>query len=167
MSTPSIITEYAFSGSLCRIHEFKTLYGTRCCLTIFSLSDYKHLHFPHDEYKCLIRKLYMLLSTQAILPSASNSNVQFTIKQLPDDEDFKIKFGIHSLTIAPVTAFGLVKTTPFYPVNKKLITCDFKWDICTCKKCPVFKRLIDYEIAAAVRFSYRRPENVILFQKIK
>lgn len=165
MSIPTTISEYAFGGSLCRISKFKTVDGARYCLTIFSVSDYKHLHFPHDEHKWLIIKLNALLSTQAILPNASKSDA-LSIKQLTIDGDFKIKFGIHSLTIGPVTAFGLVKTTPFDDVNvsttnKNHLTCDSKWDICTCKTCPVFKRQTDFEAAALVKYSYHRPENVI------
>lgn len=76
VSRPSTITEYAFSGSLCRIREYETADGLRYCLTIFSLSDYKHLHFQHDEYKYLNSKLYALLLTQAIIPSASTLGVQ-------------------------------------------------------------------------------------------
>lgn len=169
MDTPSSISEYAFSGSLCRIHQFKTADGMRYCLTVFSLSDYKHLHFPHEEYKWIICKLYALLSTPAILPSAKYSESVLTIKQLPFVDNFKIIFGTHCLTIGPVTAFGLVNSTPFadidvFSVGKKHFTCDPKWDICTCKTCPVFKRLIDFEATALMRFLQRRPENVILFQ---
>lgn len=170
MSIPTTINVYAFSGGLCRIHAFETGDGSRYCLTIFSLSDYKHLHFPHDEYKWLIRKLYAHLSTQAIFPTASNSDARklndVSIKLLPFDDDFKIKFGRHNLTIGPVTAFGLVKTSPFadidvFSVNKKNhITCDPKLDICICKTCPVFSRLIEYE-ARGQRLFHRKPENVI------
>lgn len=56
-SIPSEVHEYAFSGSLCRVHHFETVDGMRFCLTIFSLSDYKHLHFPYDEYKLLVIRL--------------------------------------------------------------------------------------------------------------
>lgn len=144
MSTPTAITEYAFSGSLCRIRKFETVDGSRCCITIFSLSNYKHLHFPHDEYMWLIIKLNELYSTQTRLPTASNSDV-LTVRQLPFDGDFKIKFGIRSLIIGPVTAFGIVNTTPFTNVDKNQFICEAKWDICTCKTCPAFKRLIDFE----------------------
>lgn len=166
-SEPNAITEYAFSGSLCRIREFETADGLRYCLTIFSLSDYKHLHFPHNEYNCLIKKLYALQSTQSILPSASKLNVCMVVKLIPFDCDFKIKFGNHNLTIGPVTAIGLVRTAPFddvdvFSVNKKPFTCDSKWDICTCNSCPVFKRLIEFEACVLRRFSHRRPKNVIL-----
>lgn len=172
MSTPTATTEYAFSGSLCRICEFETADGLRYCLTIFSLDDYKHLHFPHDEYKCLMSKLYALLSTQTIIASASNSDVlksnfnALSINQLPFDDDFKIKFGGVCLNIGPVTAFGLVNTSPYESVDvfslaKKHFVCDPKWDICTCAMCPVFKRLIDYEAAARMIFPDRNPQNVI------
>lgn len=152
MSIPTTTTVYAFSGSLCRIHKFETADGLRYCLTIFSLSDYKHLHFPHDEFKLLIIKLYALLSTQSIFPIASKSNV-LNIKQLSFDGDFKIQFGRHNLSIGPVTAFGLAKTALFadvdvFSVNKNQLTCDSKWDICTYEKCPVFNRLIEYEASA-------------------
>lgn len=135
ISIPTLVAEYAFSGSLCRIHEFETEDGTRYCLTVFSLPDYRHLHFPHDEYKWMITKLYALLSTQAILPIASKSET-LSIEQLPSDGDFKIIFGNHCLTIGSVTAFGLVNTTPFadvdvFSINNTSFTCDSKWDICT------------------------------------
>lgn len=168
MSVPTTTTEYAFSGSLCRIREFQTLDGSQFCLTVFSLSDYKHLHFPNDEYKWLIGKLYALLSTPAIKPHTSNSDV-LAIKQHAFDGDYKIKFGNESLTLGPVTAFGLVKTIPFadidvFSINKNQTVCDSKWDICTCKTCPVFERLIEFESTAATRFPERRPKSVILFQ---
>lgn len=166
------ISEYAFSGSLCRIREFETEDGARYCLTIFSLSDYKHLHFPHDDYKLLIIKLNVLLSPHAVVPIVSDSGMsilnecKLSIRQFPFDTDFKIKFGIHRLSIGPVTAFGLVKTSPFtdvdgFSVNKNHFTCDFLSDICICKSCPVFIRLIEYEANA---FLQRRPDNVIFFQ---
>lgn len=167
---PTAISEYAFSGSLCRISEFETLNGLRYCLTIFSLGDYKHLHFPHDEYKCIISKLQALQSPQAMLQTAINSDENApSIMQRPFDCDFKIKFGIHSLNIGPVTAFGLVKTAPFtdvdgFSVDMNQFSCDSKWDICTCKTCPVFKLLIDCEAAAVKETPQRRPENLILFQ---
>lgn len=169
-TTPSTTKEYAFSGSLCRIREFETADGLCYCLTTFSLADYKHLHFPHDEYKCLIRKLYALLSTQALLPIASNSDApKLCIKQrLPLDDGFKIKFGGGCLNIGPVTAFGLVNTSPFesvdvfFSVNKNNFACDPKRDVCICATCPVFKRLIDFEAAAALKiFSEQNPQNVV------
>lgn len=180
MSIPSAVTEYAFSGSLCRIHAFETKDETRFCLSMFNLSDYKHLHFPHDEYKCLIGKLYALLCTRTTIATAFPANPfmqklidnALSVKQIPFDGDYKIKFGDRSLTIGPVTAFGLVKTAPFTDVDvfsiistsKEYITCDPKWDICICGKCSVFKRLIDFESATAIRFSLHKPENVILFE---
>lgn len=93
-----------------------------------------------------------------------------TIKQLPFDGDFKIKFGSDSLIIEPVTAYGLMKTNPFadidvFSVNKNPIVCDFKWDICVCKACPVFKRLIEFESNAVIRYPECRLENVIMFQQ--
>lgn len=166
---PVKITEFAFSGSLCRICEFKTVDGLRYCLKIFSLSNYKHLHFPHFEYKWIIGKLHALQSTQTIFPTAYNSDGVLTIKQQqqPFINDFKIKFGTHCLTIGPVTAFGLVKTAPFTDFSNigANFTCDPKWDICACKRCSVFKRLIEYESSALKEFQHRRPENVILFRR--
>lgn len=174
ISEPKTITEHVFSGSLCRTREFETSDGKRYCLIVFSLSDYKHLHFPHDEFKYLVDKLYALQSIQSISPSKSSSDVQksddilLSIKQQPFVDNFKIKFGIHSLTIGSITAFGLVKTTPFddvhvFAVNKNNFKCDPKWDICICKNCPVFKQLIDFEATAKVKFSQKRPQDVILF----
>lgn len=160
MSIPSVINEFAFSGSLCRIREFRTADGSHFCLTIFSLSDYKHLHFPHDEYKLLIAKLYAQLSAHAIFPTACNSTMM-SIKEQAFSGNFKVNFGGHRLTITPLTAFNLVKTTPFSNVfsaddhNTKLLTCDTKWDICTCKTCPVFSRLIEFEVSALKRFSHQ------------
>lgn len=167
LTTQSAISEYAFGGSLCRIREFETADGLRYCLTVFSLSDYKHLHFPHDEYKCMISKLNDLRSTQTRLANTSNSDM-VTIEELPFK--FKIKFGNHSLKIGPFTAFGLLKTAPFteidtFPVDPEdPFTCDLRLDICTCKTCPVFKRLIDFEASALERFPQRKVENVILSQ---
>lgn len=164
MGTPTTTSEYAFSGSLCRIHEFKTAEGLhRYCLTVFTLSDYKHLHFPHDEYEKLINKLSAHLSTQAIFPTATASNsVACSIEQLPFDGDLKIHFGQHRLTIGPVTAFGLVKFSPFTNTVKRKFACESKWDICTCRKCSVFSRLIDFEASAQRLFDHRKLENVIL-----
>lgn len=168
MSAPTEIKEYAFSGSLCRISKFETLDGERYCLRIFSLSDYKHLHFPHDVYKWIINKLYAFQCMYAIMPTVYSSDV-LPIQLTPFDEDFKIQIGFQSIKIGPVTAIGLVKTTPFtdvdvFSVNEKQFTCDSKWDICTCRTCPAFKRLIEYEATALERFSQRKPENVILFE---
>lgn len=172
MCIPTRISEYAFSGSLCRIREFETLDGLRYCINIFSLSDYKHLHFPHYEYKYLVSKLYACQSTQAIFQSAYKSYEQklnvsvLKILHSPFNSDFKIKFGENSLTVGPVTAFGIVKTAPFrdvdiFSVNMNQFTCDSKWDICACKTCPVFRRLIEYEATAVMRW-LRRAENMIL-----
>lgn len=168
MSIPTSFSEFAFSGSLCRIREFETVDGLRYCLSIFSLNDYKHLHFPHSEYKWFISKLNALISTQSKLPLTSESGVQnsdvstLNISQLPFDGDFKIKFGKYCLTIGPVTSFGLVKTSPFADVNvfsenKIHFACDSKWDICTCKSCPVFNRLIEYESTALLKISHHKP----------
>lgn len=159
---PTLIFAYAFSGSLCYIRQFETLDGPRFCLIIFSLADCRHLHFPHDEYKFLICKLYALQCTQSILPPAkSNPNVY--IKQRPFIDDFQIKLGDYSFTIGPVSAFGLVKTTPFgdidvFSINKNDFSCNREWDICVCKTCPVFKRLIEFE----AKFANRKLENIIL-----
>lgn len=162
---PTTTMEYVFNGSLCSIREFQTLNGSHYCLTIFSLYDYKHLHFPNDEYKWITSKLYALLSTTAIKSNATNSDV-LTIKQQPFNSDFKIKFGKQNLTIGSVTAFGLVKTTPFTDFvvssdNKNRFTCDSKWDICICGTCPVFRRMCDFEARAREIFPQRRPVNVV------
>lgn len=169
VSTPTTIREYAFSGSLCRIHEFQTLDGLRYCVTIFSLSNYKQLHFPHDEYKILMCKLHVLLSTQSIAifnrstwQKSNDSRLSIEQEQLPYNEDFKISFGNLSMTIGPVTAFGLLKTTPF--VDDKNVVCDPKWDICACKSCPVFKRLSDFEAAAKEHSVNCRIENMIFLE---
>lgn len=163
VSTPIAITEYAFSASLCRIREYKTFDGLRYCLTVFSLADYRQLHFPFDEYKCLMVKLYTLLSMRAIFPPTHSDTCKLNVnalslKQMPlTGGDFKIKFGRNCLNIGPVTAFGLVNTCPFDDIdifsvaNKKDLVrfgCDRKWDICTCGMCPVFKRLVDFESTA-------------------
>lgn len=174
MGAPSTITEYAFSGSLCRIREYKTIDGPRHCLTIFSLSNYRQLHFSHDEYKYLICKLYALQCMRAMTPSACNSDVQqlngcmLEIKQ-PSPFDFQIRYGAYKLTIGSVTAFGIVKTSPFddidvFSVNNDQFIYDSKWDICTCGMCPASTRLIEFEATAMMWFSQRRPDNVILFQ---
>lgn len=179
MSAPSATKEFAFSGSLCRLSEFETEDGVRYCLTIFSISDYKHLHFPHDEYKWLICKLYSLQSPHAIYPTIDTQGMQksaecvLAVQQLPFTCELKIKFGTYrNLNVGPVTAFGLVKTNPFteidvFSINKTPLACDPKWDICTCKTCIVFDRLIDFEASVLGRFSRHRLENVILFQKDK
>lgn len=165
INTPTTIAEYAFSGSLCCIRQFTTADGLRYCLTTFSVADFKRLHFPHDEYKHLITKLYALLSTK------TNANVDklkasnLTIEQLPVCE-FKIKFGGQCLNIGRVTAFGLFNTSPFenyddHSLEKKRYSCDAKWDICTCADCVVFHRLRDYETESLI-WSGSKPENVIL-----
>lgn len=178
MNASTTITEYAFGGSLCRIRKFETIDGLRHCITIFSLSDYKNLHFPHDEYKHVINKLYTLLSTQTIFPHATintiNSSVQFAIRQAqaqpqpqpPFVGDFKITFGDQWLTIDPITAYGLLNTTPFTDfevssVNKTHLTCDSKWDICICEACPVFRRMCDFEASARRIFPHRKTVNVV------
>lgn len=172
MNAPVAIAGYAFSGSLCRIRKFETMDGNRYCITIFNLSDYKHLHFAHDEYKWIICKLHMLLSTQTIYSTCTNtstinkSRVQFNIRQIPFNGDFKIKFGKQNFTIGLVTAFGLVKTTPFVDidvssVSKMCFTCDSNWDICICETCSVFRRMCDFEASAREFFSHPKPVNVV------
>lgn len=166
---PAAMWEYAFSGSICRIREFKTADGSRYCLTAFSLTDYKHLHFPHDEYKHLINKLQALLSTQSISQPANNSDGIFALRIKQFDRDFKIIFGGKCLTVGSTTAFGLVNTSPFdnarvFSADKKHFPCEPKWGICTCAMCPVFKRLIDFEVAAQLQFVSSCPENVFLLQ---
>lgn len=162
-------TECAFSGSLCRIREFETVDETRYCLTIFSLSDYKHLHFPHEEYQCLIKKLYAHLTPNTIWPNVcAEDDHAPSVRQLPFQGELKIKFGVHKLSVGPVTTLGLVKTAPFsyadvFTINESQLKCDPKWDICTCGICPVFNRLIEYESKAMKLFARRRAENVILF----
>lgn len=147
-STPNTIKEYAFSGSLCRIREFETLDGKRYCITIFSLSDYRHLHFPHEEYESLTCQLRTLLSEQAVTPTQYNETV---------------KLGDYGLTIGPVSAFGTLKTSPFIDVdeNDSAITCDSKWDICTCTMCPIFNQLTAYEARAKEIFGHRKHKNII------
>lgn len=176
MSTPTAIKEFAFSGSLCRVSEFETEDEVRYCLTIFSISDYKHLHFPHDEYKWLICKLYALQSPHTISPTLDSSmqksvDSALAVEQLPFNCELKIKFGTQrNLSVGAVTAFGLVKTAPFtdidiFSINKNPFECDPKWDICTCKVCPVFNRLRLFEASVLERFARHGLENVILFQK--
>lgn len=167
---PTSIAAYAFSGSLCYVRQFETLDGSRYCLTIFSLSDYKHLHFPHDEYKLVVSKLYALQCTQTIFPAlAANSDV--TVKQeRAFIDDFKISFGEHSLKVGPVTGYGLVKTAPFriadvFSLDESPFTCNPQWDICICKRCPVFKRLFEFETTVIAKFHRRKSENVILSTK--
>lgn len=168
VSTPTVTREYAFSGSLCHIREFEIMDGSGYCLTIFSLSDYKHLHFSHDEYKILMRKLCVQLSTKAIAALNNSNDSRLSIEQLPFNGDWKIKFGIGNMTIGPVTAFGLLKTAPFtfdknkndaITANEEHFICDPKWDICACKSCPVFRRLNDFETTANCK-----TENIILFE---
>lgn len=154
--------EYVFCGSLCRIREFETLDGLRHCITIFSLSDYKQLHFPYDEYKIIISKLNALLSTEekAIFNNANDSAL--SIRQQPFNGKFKIQFGVYTMTIGPVTAFGLLKTSPFInenvsvSANETQLTCNPMWDICACKSCPIFKRLVVFKKTALIRFLKRR-----------
>lgn len=168
MSKPTVIHKHAFGGSLCCIREFQTTYGIRCCLTIFSLSDYKILHFPHYEYKCIINTIFTHLSTETKINNPNDSDVQvFTIKQLPFGE-LKIKIGEYTLKVGPVSAFGLLKHTPlsdFDSFTDKSATnwnvCDSKWDICICKTCPVFKRLIEYEARARQITRQSKPQNVL------
>lgn len=178
-NAPTKISEYAFGGSLCRIQEFETLDGLRYCLTIFSLGDYKHLHFPHEEYKLLCAKLNTLHSTRSIISCASKSNdsaaaaASVSVKQTPFDNIFKIKFGGELLNVGPMTAFGLLKTAPFSDDivdvfssdDRKSFTCDAKWDICICKTCPVFQRLLEFETTVLTKFAHRKIEDVILFQE--
>lgn len=170
MCAPTAIAEYVFSGSLCRIRKFETYDGLRYCITIFSVSDHKHLHFAYEEYKLLISKLYMLLTTQTTLPptkTTNNTNAQINITQLPFDGEVKITFEKNCLTIGPVTAFGLLSTMPFTDFDvssdsKKHLTCDSKWDICICKTCQVFKRMCDFEARACELFPHRKTENIVL-----
>lgn len=172
MSTPTAIAEYVFSGSLCRIRKFEKIDETCYCLTIFNLSDYKHLHFPHYEYELLSRKLSGCITTQTVLYRANNPDMQkinddvLSIKLQPFDGDFKIKFVNQSLTIGPVTAYGIVNTHPFagadvFSVDKIRFTCDSKWDICICGTCPIFRRMCDFEASAREIFSQRKPENIV------
>lgn len=158
-----LILEYAFSGSLCRIREFKTFDGLRYCLSIFSLSDHKRIHYPHDEYAWLVKKLLLHVSPQAIHPTSYSddrqklNDIELTIQHALYN-DIKIKCGKKCLTVGIVTAFGLVRTAPRYLVANEflndvenVLACDPKWDICTCKNCPVFSRLREYELIASVR----------------
>lgn len=166
----SEITEHVFSGSICRTCKFETEDGVRYCLTIFSVSDYKHLHFPHYEYNWLIFKLYSLQSPHAIFPNVQKViDNALSVEQLPFSSDLKIQFGKwRNLTVGRVTAFGLVKTTPFtdidvFSINKKPFTCDPNLDICICKTCPIFKRLIGWESSVLKGFARHRLEYVNLF----
>lgn len=167
MRTPTAITEYACSGSLFRIQEFITADGLRYCLTIFSLSDYNHLHFSHDEYKLFIRKLIARLSMQARLSAESNAcdhKLNDIDLSITCGADIKIQLDEkYNLIIGSVTAFGLANTIPFADIgfNKKQLTCNFKWDICTCKTCPVFSRLIEYESKCKRLFGYCKPKNIV------
>lgn len=175
MNVPVTISEHAFSGSLCRIREFETIDGQRYCLTVFNLDNYRHLHFPHYEYRCLIQKLNVLLSTQAIHAACYTDDEKLNssavaIQQLPHNGDFKIKFGIHRLQIGAVSAIGLVKFSPFIfsavdsvsnVENHKM--CDSQLDICVCKTCPVFLRLCDFETVALKQYPHRTPMNIIMF----
>lgn len=172
VNEPTILSECAFSGSLSLVRQYETSDGLRFCLTIFNLYDYNHLHFPHDEYKLLIGYLYALQSTQTISPSKNGLDVQtfkehfLKIKRCSMNGSFKIKFGKYSLTFGPITAFGLVKTSPFSEVdvfftnNAQHFTCIPECDICVCKKCPIFKRVVEFE----AEFRHCRPENVNFFQ---
>lgn len=167
MGAPTSTKEYAFSGSLCCIREFEIMDGSRYCITVFSVSDYKQLHFPHEEYNILTSKLRALQSPQSVMPTTNTSAGQksLTIQQPSTfDGDFKIKLGHFNLTIGPVTSFGILKTSPFDDAavaNQKHFTCDSKWDICTCKSCPIFKRLIDYKANAKKKFMNRKTESIV------
>lgn len=174
MSVPTAVTEYAFSGSLCRIRAFETADGFQYCLTVFSLSDYKHLHFPHEEYKWLISKLsvHFFTETVACKPNVDKLTDALSIKMSLFYDDFKINFEEHCLTIGKVTAFGLVNSTPFagddiFSVNKSGIACDYKWDVCTCNACPALIRLLELEADVLMKFPQRKVKNVILFQEDK
>lgn len=164
----TLIAEHAFSGSLCYVRQFETWDGLRFCLTIFSLSDGKHLHFPHNEYKLLCSKLYALQSTRSILPIRPGSDILHVKERLCD---FQIKFGCYTLAIGPVTAIGLVNTAPFADVDvfsvidKQDFTCIPELDLCVCKGCPVFKRLHDFEALALTARVPSRAKNVLLFKR--
>lgn len=95
-----------------------------------------------------------------------------TIQQIPDNGDFKIKFGIHRLQIGTVSAIGLVKFSPFAASaidsvssveNHK--TCNSQLDICVCKTCPAFLRLSDFETAALKQYPHRSPMNIIMYEE--
>lgn len=137
----------------------------RYCLTIFNISDSKHLHFPHDEYKLLCRKLYALQSTRTIFPSGSD-----LVRVKEQLHGFKIKFGSYTMRIGPVTAIGLVNTTPFTDVDvfssiKPDFTCIPELDLCVCKSCPVFKRLYDLEAVVLNVPEPPRLKNVLMFKR--
>lgn len=178
VNVSATISEHAFSGSLCRIREFETVDGKRYCLTVFNLGNYKHLHFPHYEYRCLVQKLNVLLTTQAILHASCYTDEEklnghaMTIQQLPHNGDFKIKFGIHRLQIGIVSAIGLVNFSPFDASASDTVssvenhkTCDSQLDICVCKTCPVFLRLCDFEAAVLKRYPHRTSMNIIMFEE--
>lgn len=160
-----IENEYAFSGSLCRIRQFETMNGMRYCITIFSLCDYKQVHFTHYEYKYLIQKLYAQLNTRSIHPAANDYENAIDVIYSPTNNKFKINLGAFNVIISPVTAFGLVMTMPFNDVNvfsdnTGLSTCHSNIDICSCRTCPLFKRLIDFEAAAIDRFGSKTDECI-------
>lgn len=186
-SKPIKTTEHAFSGSLCRISEYETDDGMRYCLKTFSPTGREHLnfpspeygvyndlHFPHDEYKYIIRRLYALLSMRAISPTQIETDAQkininlLSVKQLPLSDAFEIKFGKDCLAIGPVSAIGLVNTSPFadidvFSVIKNDFKCDPEWEICICKTCPAFKRLTEIESAVVKRIGCKKLVDVIFF----
>lgn len=165
MRKPTAINVYAFGGSLCRVREFKTDDGSRFCLTIFSLSSYNYLHFPHDVYEMLIRRLHMHIYKRAIdIPTTSKSNL-LNIKELTAAGNFEIKFAGYCMSVGVLTAIGLENTSPFsnaaFYTDGKPFSCERKWDICTCQKCPVFIRLLDFEMSARELLAQRKAVNVI------
>lgn len=153
MSAPTAMREFAFSGSINRVREYKTeMDGSRYCITVFSLHDYKYLHFPHEEYMELISKLYAATSPQTLAINTIPKKTSLIINQIPFTENFELRFGCYKLQIGPVTAFGIIRTAPFgdYCIqgndySSRSLTCMPKYDICVCGSCTVLKRLTDFE----------------------
>lgn len=167
MSKPNVINEYAFSGSLCRVREFETADGIRFCLTIFSLSDYKHLHFPHDEYKWLISKLHACISPDHAIFQPLDKTDVLSLEQITIEGDLKVKFEGYKLFIGSLTARGLLNSSPFSKFYSEQFRCNMKWDICICKTCPVFIRLSEFEASAQRIFAHRKSNNIIFTRNVE
>lgn len=63
-----------------------------------------------------------------------------------------------NLTCMPINTCNI-----FYMQFKlsTLLRCSNR-DICTCKTCPVFSRLVDFESCAQELFAQRKTENIII-----
>lgn len=141
---PFAIKTYAFGKSLCRIREFETLDGSRYCLTLFRLYDYKYLHLPHEEYMHTINKIRKLYTPHAFWHLEIRDDPDITVKQLSNGQ-YNIKFGCISMHFGKGTAYWLQCSAPF--LDKRPITCCVQLDVCACEMCPAFDRLIKYEVA--------------------